>query len=60
MLHWNVFVLILSQALSMSGPPMIVLVGCLLGAELAPSPSLATLPISLTVVGLGVATIPTL
>ncbi len=42
----------------MSGPPMIVLVGGLLGVELAPSPGLATLPISLMVVGLAVATIP--
>jgi MFS family permease len=58
MLHRNVLVLSLSQALSTSGPPMIVLVGGLLGAELAPSPSLATLPISLMVVGLAVATIP--
>ena len=37
---------------------MIVLIGGLLGAELAPSPSLATLPISLMVVGQAVATIP--
>ena len=37
---------------------MIVLIGGLLGAELAPTPSLATLPISLMVVGQAVATIP--
>ena len=58
MLNRNVFILSLSQALATSGPPMIVLIGGLLGAELAPSPGLATLPISLTVVGLAAATIP--
>ena len=54
----NVILLALSQALGSSGSSMVVLAGGILGADIAPSPSLATLPISITVVGMAIATIP--
>ncbi len=54
----NVPILTVSQALAFSGPPMIVLLGGIIGADLAPSPSLATLPISILVVGVALSTIP--
>jgi MFS family permease len=54
----NVPVLSISQALAMCGPPMIVLLGGILGADLAPSPALATLPVSMTVVGQALAIFP--
>lgn len=54
----NVPLLSLSQALAMCGPPMVVLLGGLLGSELAPAPVLATLPVAMQVVGLALATIP--
>lgn len=54
----NVPILSISQMLAMCGPPMVVLLGGLLGAELAPNPALATLPVSMLVIGLAVATLP--
>lgn len=54
----NIPILAVAQALGMSGPPAIVLLGGIVGAELAPSPALATLPISLMVVGVALAAIP--
>ncbi|MGD8751054.1 MAG: MFS transporter, partial [Anaerolineales bacterium] len=54
----NVPILSISQALGFSGAAMVVLVGGIIGIELAPSPSWATLPISLMVVGVALATIP--
>ncbi len=42
----------------MCGPPMVVLLGGILGAELAPSEALATLPVSMLIVGVALATIP--
>jgi predicted MFS family arabinose efflux permease len=54
----NIPILAIAQALNMSGPPAIVLLGGIVGTELAPSPALATLPISLMVVGVALAAIP--
>ncbi len=54
----NIPILSASQALASCGPPVVVLLGGILGVELAPSPSLATLPISLMVVGVALFTIP--
>lgn len=54
----NVPILSISQALGFSSAAMVVLVGGIIGIELAPSPSWATLPISLMVVGVALATIP--
>jgi len=54
----NIFVLALSQALGMSGAPMMVLVGGIIGAELAPDRSWATLPLALMIIGGAAAAIP--
>lgn len=54
----NVFLLSLSQTLGLSGAPVIVFVGGIVGSALAPSPSWATLPIATMVVGTALFTIP--
>jgi MFS family permease len=54
----NLPILAIAQALSMSGPPIMVLLGGIVGVELAPTPSLATLPISLLVVGVALFVFP--
>ncbi len=54
----NLPILVIAQALCMSGPPAVVLLGGIVGAGLAPSPALATLPISLMVLGVALSTIP--
>src|SRR5687768_9050526 len=47
----NVWVLAATQALGMSSGSMMVLVSGLLGARIAPTPTLATLPTAMLVVG---------
>lgn len=54
----NVHVLALAQAFSASGMMTMTLLGGILGSELAPVPQLATLPVSLTILGLAASTIP--
>lgn len=54
----NVRLLALAQALAACGSFTIFVVGPLLGTALAPRPSLATLPVSLSVLGLALATVP--
>lgn len=54
----DVPVLALASALNMSGATMMALLGGLVGKQLAPDPALATLPASLSVVGLAAAVIP--
>lgn len=54
----NLILLFLSQVLGGSGASIMVLAGGLVGAKLAPSPSLATLPISIMVVGVALSTLP--
>ena len=54
----NVYVLSLAQALSAAGMMTIFLLGGIIGSELAPLPQIATLPVSLTVVGLALTAIP--
>ena len=54
----NVLVLAAAQALSASGMMTMTLLGGLLGSVLAPMPQLATLPVSLTILGLALATVP--
>lgn len=54
----NVLVLSVAQALAMSGIPIVVLLGGILGAELAPNPILATFPVAIMVVGLALSTLP--
>jgi MFS family permease len=54
----NTLLLASSQALGSSAGPVVVFVGGIIGAQIAPSLALATLPMSLMVVGIALATIP--
>ena len=54
----NVVVLSIAQALSAAGMMTVFLLGGILGSQFAPMPQLATLPVSLTVVGLAATAIP--
>jgi predicted MFS family arabinose efflux permease len=54
----NVWILALAQALSGSGMIMLVTFGGIVGARLAPTPAAATLPLSLSIVGAAVCSIP--
>jgi MFS family permease len=54
----NVVLLSIATAIGRAGAPMVLLIGGIIGAELAPSPALATLPITITVVGVALFTIP--
>ena len=54
----NLAILAIATMLNRTAVPMIVLVGGLSGLALAPDPALATLPIALNVVGLGLCTYP--
>ena len=58
MLQRNIVLLFLAQLIFTSGSVVIVTLGGIAGSELAPMPSLATLPISLMVVGTAAATVP--
>ena len=54
----NVYLLALAQALSAAGMFVVVLLGGILGAELAPRTEWATLPVSMAVLGVAATTIP--
>ncbi len=54
----NILILSLARALSQTAPPIVVLLGGIVGVEMAPTPALATLPIALMVVGLASFVIP--
>lgn len=54
----NIPVLFLATALSLSGPFIVALLGGIIGAELAPSPSLTSLPVALLVVGVAIFVVP--
>jgi len=54
----NIWLLFLAQPLAMCAAPMIVLSGGLLGAKMAPSPDLATLPLTLMILGTASGVIP--
>ena len=54
----NIFVLTLAQALGMTAAPLVILLGGIVGADLAPSTSLATLPVASIIVGTALSTIP--
>lgn len=47
-----------AQALGLSGAPLVVMVGGVVGRELAPAPSLATLPLAAMVVGTALGSAP--
>jgi MFS family permease len=54
----QVWMLSLSQALCMSGSFLLVMLGGIIGAGLAPSPALATLPVSVLILGLATSVLP--
>lgn len=54
----NLPILVFAQALCLSGPPAVVLLGGIIGQGMAPNPALATLPISLMILGVALTTIP--
>ena len=54
----NIWLLMAAQSLNQSGASMVVLVGGLIGAQLAPSLGWATMPVALMVVGIAAATVP--
>ncbi len=58
-MNWrNVLVLGVATAIGLSGAPMVVLLGGLLGAAMAPAPVWATLPTMAMFAGMALATIP--
>lgn len=54
----NVILLAIAQAIGNSGMSMITLLGGIIGAAIAPSPALATLPASLTIGGMALFSLP--
>jgi MFS family permease len=54
----NVPLLTIGQAFGSAGISMMVLLGGIIGADIAPTPTLATLPISIQVLGVALSTIP--
>lgn len=54
----NVTILAICQALSSSAGSLVVFVGGILGADLAPTPELSTLPITAMVIGTALAAVP--
>ncbi len=54
----NVYLLAVAQALAASGTFVIVLLGGILGATLAPRPEWATLPVSMAILGVAANTVP--
>ena len=54
----NLTLYFLAQVVFVSGSVLIVTLGGIVGSEMAPHPSLATLPLSLMVVGTALATVP--
>ncbi|MFL5801783.1 MAG: MFS transporter [Roseiflexaceae bacterium] len=54
----NVPLLSIGQAFGSAGISMMALLGGIIGAEIAPTPTLATLPISIQVLGVALSTIP--
>jgi len=56
--HLNVIILALAQVFAGTAPPVVTMVSGIIGTDLAPNPSLATLPSALMTVGLGLNSIP--
>jgi MFS family permease len=54
----NILILAIGQVLGLSGLSMVVLLGGIIGADLAPSPSWATMPLSVMAIGLALSAIP--
>lgn len=54
----NVGVLAAGQIIGLAAAPLVILVGGIVGGDLAPTPALATLPIAMMVVGTAVSSVP--
>jgi MFS family permease len=54
----NIYLLTICQVIGMSAVTIITLLGGLIGAKIAPSPTLVTLPATTMIVGIAVTTIP--
>ncbi len=54
----NVIILSVCQAIGFSGAPLALLLGGIIGSQMAPSPTWATLPIAASVIGVAISTIP--
>lgn len=54
----TLIVLTLAQSFARCGAPIVVLLGGIIGATIAPRPSLATLPVALMIVGTAATTVP--
>jgi len=54
----NIWVLFITQPLVMAASPIIVFIGGLISAEMASDPSLATLPVTIMILGVATAAIP--
>jgi len=57
-LPFNVWLLMIIGSIAMTAAPMVVFTGGFIGAALAPSSTLATLPVAMMVVGTAVAVVP--
>jgi MFS family permease len=58
MFNRNILLLFLAQVIFVSGSVLTVTIGGIVGSDLAPVPGLATLPVSLMVIGTALTTIP--
>ena len=54
----NTIILFMAQCMFVSGTVLMVTIGGIVGTEISPTPVLATLPMSLMIVGTAIATIP--
>ncbi len=57
-LHKNISILFLAQPLITAAAPMMVFIGGIIASNMAPNPSLVTLPLTFMIAGTAVATIP--
>lgn len=57
-LHKNISLLFLTQPLITAAAPMMVFIGGIISNQMAPNPSLVTLPLTLMIAGTAVATLP--
>ena len=55
----QVWLLMVAYAFMMAGTSLMVLIAGIIGTQFAPSPGFATLPVTLTIVGLAMSTLPT-
>ena len=57
-MHKNIYLLSIVQMLAMAGPPMVTMLGGIVGGQLAPSPKLDTLPLACMMLGIGLFSVP--